>query len=126
MKNRESYQSESNKGKSIKVERIEIPALSREEFLKKLHQYEKGNIEEAAKNHYTGVKNNNRIKKLSENISQLQGDQFVNNSAKYMKTSKTANNLFKIDDRDLNNLDLMKNNNENNKNKETGRRNKDE
>lgn len=63
LKNRESYQSESNKGKSIKVERIEIPALSREEFLKKLHQYEKGNKEEESKDEN---KEKEEIQKLIE------------------------------------------------------------
>jgi hypothetical protein len=50
-------------------------------------------IEEATKQTYSNL-NQSKIRKLSENVSDIQGNQFVNNSSKY-KTQKDFNNSFK-------------------------------
>ncbi len=60
---------------------------------KNIKNSERKLIEQATKQTYSNL-NQSKIKKLSENVSEIQGNQFVNNSSKY-KTQKDFYNNFK-------------------------------
>jgi hypothetical protein len=76
---------------------------------KNIKNSERKLIEQATKQSYSYL-NQSKIKKLSENVSEIQGNQFVNNSSKY-KTQKDFYNNFKtyeIHNKNINEKDIEK------------------
>ena len=85
------------------------PSLPKGKGGKDIKISERKLIEQATKQTYSNL-NQSKIKKLSENVSEIQGNQFVNNTFKY-KTQKDFYNSFKtyeIHSKNINEKDIEK------------------
>ena len=76
---------------------------------KNIKNSERKLIEQATKQTYSNL-NQSKIKKLSENVSEIQGNQFVNNSSKYKTHKDFYNNFntYEIHNKNINEKEIEK------------------
>lgn len=68
------------------------PILPKERVENNFHINDRNLIEKATKNMYSDL-NQDKVRRISENISQIQGNQFVDNSSKYKENDNKNENV---------------------------------
>jgi hypothetical protein len=68
------------------------PVLPKERVENEFHVNDRKLIEKATKNMYSNL-NQDKVRRISENISQIQGNQFVDNSSKYKEKENINENI---------------------------------
>ena len=83
------------------------PIIAKEKLCEEFKSNERPEIDEAAKNNFRNI-NFSKMKRISENISQMQGNKFINESNKNMKNKELESNDYEI--KSIKNKKLMSNN----------------
>ena len=83
------------------------PIIAKEKLCEEFKSNERPEIDEAAKNNFRNI-NFSKMKRISENISQMQGNKFINESNKNMKNKELESNDYEI--KSIKNKKLISNN----------------
>ena len=83
------------------------PIIAKEKLCEEFKSNERPEIDEAAKNNFRNI-NFSKMKRISENISQMQGNKFINESNKNMRNKELESNDYEI--KSIKNKKLISNN----------------